>query len=164
MTDTDKYIKLLGTIILTFVGFIIALALVILGLRYIFGLLDFMPWFSVMFTLIIICVPALLFITVYLIYVRHTKPHPSRAAKIFSYIIFTIALIAWLYFWILDFIIFFKHHYNNIEAYHCYNLAFLATNVFFLFLVGIVQALSTNKEIGWMEKNKQREDTLNSDH
>jgi chromate transport protein ChrA len=164
MTDTDKYIKLLGTIILTFVGFIIALALVILGLRYIFGLLDFMPWFSVMFTLIIICVPALLFITVYLIYVRHTKPHPSKAAKIFSYIIFSIALAAWLYFWVLDFIIFFKHHYNNIEAYHCYNLAFLAANVFFIFLVGIVQALSTNKEIGWMEKNKQREDTLDSDH
>lgn len=159
MNDTDKYIRLFGTILLTFVGFIIALALVILGLRSIFGVLDYMPWFSVLFTLIIICVPAVLFITVYLIYVRHTKPHPSKAAKIFSYIIFTIALAAWLYFWVLDFITFFKHHYNNIDAYHCYNLAFLSANVFFIFLVGIVQALSTKKEVDWMEKNRQR-DTL----
>jgi hypothetical protein len=158
MNDTDKYIRLFGIILLTFVGFIVALALLILGLRSFFGMLDYMPWFSVLFTLIIICTPAVLFITVYFIYVRHTKPHPSKAAKIFSYIIFAIALGAWFYFWVLDFIIFFKHHYNNIDAYHCYNLAFLSANVFFIFLVGIVQALSTKKEVDWMEKIKQGEE------
>jgi hypothetical protein len=158
MTDTDKYIRLFGIILLTFVSFIIALGLVIVSLRSIFGMLDYMPWFSVLFTLIIICTPAVLFITVYLIYVKHTKPHPSKAAKIFSYFIFAVALGAWLYFWVLDFIIFFKHHYNNIDAYHCYNLAFLSANVFFIFLVGIVQALSTKKEADWMEKVKQREE------
>jgi hypothetical protein len=157
MTDTDKYIRLFGTIFFTFIGFIVALGLLILGLRTIFGVLDYMPWFSVMFTLFIICVPAVLFITVYIIYVKHTKPHPSKAAKIFSYIIFTIALGAWLYFWVLDIIIFFKHHYTSIGEYHCYNLAFLAANVFIIFLVGIVQALSTKKEVDWMEKSKQRE-------
>jgi hypothetical protein len=157
MTDTDKYIRLFGTIFFTFVGFIVALGLLILGLRTLFGVLDYMPWFSVMFTLFIICVPAVLFITVYFIYIKHTKPHPSKAAKIFSYIIFTIALAAWFYFWVLDIIIFFKHHYTSIVEYHCYNLAFLAANVFIIFLVGIVQALSTKKEVGWMEKSRQRE-------
>jgi hypothetical protein len=157
MTDTDKYIRLFGTILFSFLGFIVALGLLILGLRSIFGVLDYMPWFSVMFTLFIICVPAVLFITVYLIYIKHTKPHPSKAAKIFSYIIFTIALGAWLYFWVLDIIIFFKHHYTSIGEYHCYNLAFLASNVGVIFLVGIVQALSTKKEVDWMEKSRQRE-------
>jgi hypothetical protein len=149
MTDTDKYIRLFGTIFFTFVGFIVALGLLILGLRTIFGVLDYMPWFSIMFTLFIICVPAVLFITVYIIYVKHTKPHPSKAVKIFSHSIFIIALGAWLYFWI--------HHYASIGEYHCYNLAFLAANVFIIFLVGIIQALSTKKEVDWMEKSRQRE-------
>jgi hypothetical protein len=157
MTDTDKYIRLFSTIFFTFVGFIVALALVVLGLRFIFGVLDYMPWFSVMFTLFIICVPAVLFITVYIIYIKHTKAHPSKAAKVFSYIIFIIALAVWLYYWMQDFIIFFKHHYTSIGEYHCYNLAFLASNVFIIFLVGIVQALSTKKEADWMEKSRQRE-------
>ncbi len=157
MTDTDKYIRLFGSIFFMFCGFILALGLLILGLRTIFGVLDYMPWFSVMFTLFIICVPAVLFITVYIIYIKHTKPHTSKPAKVFSYIIFTIALAAWFYFWILDFIIFFKQHYTSIDKYHCYNLAFLSANVFTIFLVGIVQALSTKKEIGWMEKSRQRE-------
>jgi hypothetical protein len=158
MTDTDKYIRLFSTLFFTFVGFIAALGLLILGLRTIFGVLDYMPWFSVMFTLFIICVPAVLFITVYIIYIKHSKPHPSKAAKVFSYTIFTIALAAWLYFWVLDIIIFFKHHYTSIGEYHCYNLAFLSANVFVIFLVGIVQALSTKKEVDWMEKNRQREE------
>jgi hypothetical protein len=157
MTDTDKYIRLFGTIFFTFVGFIVALGLLILGLRTLFGVLDYMPWFSVMFTLFIICVPAVLFITVYFIYIKHTKPHPSKAAKIFSYIIFTIALAAWFYFWVLDIIIFFKQHYTSIAEYHCYNLAFLSANVFTIFFVGIVQALSTKKEVDWMEKSRRRE-------
>jgi amino acid transporter len=157
MNDGDKYVRLFGTILFTFIGFIVALALLILGLRFIFGVLDYMPWFSVLFTLLIVCVPAVLFITVYIIYIKHTKPHSSKAAKVFSYIVFAIALAAWLYYWVQDFIIFFKHHYNSIAEYNCYNLAFLSANVGLIFLVGIVQALSTKKEVDWMEKSRQRE-------
>jgi hypothetical protein len=36
----------------------------------------------------------------------------------------------------------------------------LAANVFFIFLVGIVQALSTKKEVDWMERSKQREENF----
>jgi chromate transport protein ChrA len=157
MKDDGKYIRLFGTIFFSFMAFIAAFALLMIGLKYTFRILDHIPWFSLMFTLFIICVPAVLFITVYLIYIQHTKPHTSKAAKIFSYIIFAIALAAWAYYWFLDFIIFFKHHYSSIGEYNCYNLAFLAGNVGIIFLVGIVQALSTKKELGWMERNQQRE-------
>jgi chromate transport protein ChrA len=157
MKEDGKYIRLFGTIFFSFIGFIAAFALLMVGLKYTFRILDHIPWFSLMFTLFIICVPAVLFITVYLIYIQHTKPHTSKSAKIFSYIIFAIALAAWIYYWFLDFIIFFKHHYSSIGEYHCYNLAFLAGNVGILFLVGIVQALSTKKELGWMEKNQEKE-------
>jgi hypothetical protein len=162
MNDDGKYIRLFGTIFFTFMGFIAAFALLMVGLKYTFRMLDHIPWFSLMFTLFIVCVPAVLFITVYLIYIKHTKPHPSMGARIFSYIIFAVALCAWAYYWFLDFIIFFKHHYNSIGEYHCYNLAFLAANVGTIFLVGIVQALSTKKELGWMEKSRQREDANNN--
>jgi hypothetical protein len=160
MSNTDKYIRLFGTILFAFVGFIILLGLVLLGLKYFFRVLDHISWFSTMFSLFIMCVPAVLFITVYLIYIKHTKPHPSKAAKIFSYIIFAIALSAWAIFWVQDFIIFAKHQYNTIDKYNCYNLAFLSANVGVIFLVGIVQALSTNKEVDWMEKSRNREQSL----
>ncbi|MEQ1554153.1 MAG: hypothetical protein ABL929_08245 [Ferruginibacter sp.] len=149
-----KFIQLFGSIFLAFVGFFVVLALIILGLRYMFGVLDYLPWFSVMFTLFIICVPALLFITVYFIYFKLTKSHPSRVVQYFSYAMFSIALAAWAYFWIADFVIFFKKHYNSIGQYNCFNLAFLAANVGLIFFIGIVQALTTNKEKDWMERNE----------
>lgn len=157
MKEEGKYIRLFVTIFFSFMAFIALIALIMIGLKYTFRILDSIPWFSLMFTLFVICVPAVLFITVYLIYINHTKPHPSKGAKIFSYIIFTVALAAWGYYWFLDVVIFFKHHYSSIGEYNCYNLAFLSANVGIIFLVGIVQALSTNKEVGWMEKNTSEE-------
>jgi hypothetical protein len=157
MKEDGKYIRLFGTIFFSFIGFIAAFALLMVGLKYTFRILDHIPWFSLMFTLFIICVPAVLFITVYLIYIVHTKPHPSKVAKIFSYILFAVALASWAYYWFLDFVIFFKYHHNSIGQYNCYNLAFLAGNVGLIFFVGIIQALSSKKEVGWMERQQQRE-------
>ncbi len=156
MKEEAKYIRLFGVIFFSFMAFIAFIAALMMILKYTFRMLDHIPWFSLMFTLFVICVPAVLFITVYFIYIKHTKPHPSKAAKVFSYLIFAIALTAWVYYWLLDFIIFFKHHYNSIGEYNCYNLAFLAANVGAIFLVGIVQALNTNKEVGWIEKYEQQ--------
>jgi hypothetical protein len=158
MKEEGKYIRLFGTIFFSFLGFIAAFALLMVALKYTFRMLDHIPWFSLLFTLFIVCVPAVLFISVYLIYIQHTKPHPSKPARIFSYIIFTISLAAWAYYWFLDIVLFFKHHYNSIGEYNCFNLAFLASNVGIIFLVGIVQALSSNKEVGWMEKSRLREE------
>ncbi len=157
MDENGKYLRLFATIFFTFIGFVVALLLVMLGLRLLFGILDYIPWFSLMFTLFIICVPAVLFITVYLIYFKHTKGHPSAAVRKFSYVLFTIAIGFWVFFWIKDLIIFFKHHTNGIDAYNIYNLAFLSANVGLIFFIGIVQALTTNKEVDWMERNKNRE-------
>jgi hypothetical protein len=157
MKEDGKYIRLFGTIFFSFLGFIAAFALLMVALKYTFRMLDHIPWFSLLFTLFIVCVPAVLFITVFLIYIQHTKPHPSKAVRIFSYLIFSIALAAWAYFWVLDIILFFKYHYNSIGEYHSFNLAFLAGNVATLFFIGIVQALNTKTELGWMEKSKLRE-------
>lgn len=157
MEDNGKLFRLFGTLFFTFLGFLLALFLIMVGLRLIFGVLDYMPWFSVMFTLFVVCVPAVLFLTVYFIYFKQTGGHFSKSVRVFSYIVFTVAVAAWLYFWAKDLIIFFKYHYNGISEYNCYNLAFLSANIFAIFFVGIVQALKAKKEIPWMERERDWE-------
>ncbi len=157
MEDNGKLFRLFGTLFFTFLGFLLAVFLIMVGLRLIFGVLDYLPWFSVMFTLFVVCVPAVLFLTVYYIYFKQTAGHFSKPVRIFSYTVFTIAVAVWLYFWAQDLIIFFKYHYNGISEYNCYNLAFLSANIFAIFFVGIVQALKAKKEIPWMERERDWE-------
>ena len=149
-----KYIRLFGTLFFTFIGFIVALILLLLGLRLIFGVLSYIPWLANIFTLFIICVPAALFIIVFIIYFFRTKTHSSAAARIFSYIIFAAALGVWAYVWVSDLITFFRHYYTAVGEYMSYNMIFLVINVLSLFLVAMIQGLSTKKEPDWMEKHR----------
>lgn len=149
-----NYIRLFGTLFFTFIGFIITILLVILLMRGVFGLLNFIPGLVNIFTLFIISVPAALFISVYSIYFRRTALHPSKPVRMISYALFTAALIAWVYFFITDIIRFFKHYYTAVGQYMSYDLFFLAANVFCIFLVGIIQALSVRNEPDWMERKR----------
>ena len=149
-----KYLRLFGTLLFTFLGFILALVLLFLGVRLFFGLLSYIPWFTYVYVIFIIIVPAALFISVYIIFARKTTTHPSPAIRIISYIIFGIALLAWITFFIMDMIIFFRHAYVQIEKYHSYDMIFLASNVACIFLVGVMQAFTTVKEKDWMDRNR----------
>jgi hypothetical protein len=149
-----KYIRLFGTLFFTFIGFIVALILLLLGLRLVFGVLSYIPWLANIFTLFILCVPAALFISVFIIYFFRSKTHPSLPARIFSYIIFAAALASWGYTWVSDLITFFTHYYMAVGEYMSYNMLFLAANVLSLFFVAMIQGLSTKKEPDWMEKHK----------
>jgi hypothetical protein len=155
MEENGKFIRLFGLIFYSFVGFLLALGLIMIGLKYTFRALDHMRWFSLLYTFFIVCFPAILFLFVYIVYAKRTVHHTSKPARYFSYIIFCIAIIAWVYFLILDLFTFFKHFYTNIDRYETYNLAFLSANIGLIFLVGIVQALSTKKEVHWMDKHEQ---------
>ncbi len=153
MEENGKYIRLFGTIFFSFIGFIVANILILVSLKLLFGLLDKIPLVNLLFTLFVVSVPAVLFTTVYCIYFKHTIPHPSKIVRFFSYTIFTIALAAWLYFFVADLIRFFKFHYSSIAQYNTYNLAFLAANVLVIFFIGIVQALTVYKEPNWLDKH-----------
>jgi hypothetical protein len=102
--------------------------------------------------ILILMVPAALFISAYVIYFKRTTVHPNAAIRIISYIIFSIALILWGIFFIWDLLIFFRHVYQTIDRYHSYNMIFLAANVACFFLVGVMQAFTTEKEKDWMDK------------
>lgn len=154
MEENGKYLRLLGRIGLAFIILVVTLFIIIYGLRFFFGVVDSMSWFSLFFALFIICVPATIFITVYFIYYNHTKGHPSKGVRIFSNSVFAVILCSWIYFLVLDIILFSTKQYRDIQHYNTYNLAFLSANVGIIFFIGIVQALTTKKEEHWMDRGE----------
>ena len=128
-----------------------------LGLKFIFGLLDKIPWFVFMYMMFIIMIPAALFITIFIIYFKRTPGHPSVVVRGISYSIFSIALLFWGAAFIWDMIEFFKKGSREISNYYSYNIFLLAASVAAIFLVGILQAFTTEKEKDWMEKRKEEE-------
>ncbi|MBC7936676.1 MAG: hypothetical protein H7Y86_15100 [Rhizobacter sp.] len=151
-----KYLQLSNRLIIILVSFVASLLLLLYGLRLAFGLLDRIPWFVYLFTLFIIMVPTILFIGVFLIYFSRTKKHPAPFVRYLSWSLFLVALIVWGYFLVTDMISFFRTASQEIGSYHSYSVIFLAGSVALIFIVGIIQALSTAKEKDWMEKRKER--------
>lgn len=148
----SKYLRLFGNIFFLFLGFVVAFVLVIVAFRLLFGLLSFIPWLRVIYMMFILLMPVSIFGTAYLVFFKRTAMHNSKSVKIISYIIFTAILLAWLFFTGYDMITFYKFQYSSIDKYYTYNLLFLSFNIFCLFGVGILQALSTPKEVDWMQR------------
>lgn len=155
MEDTfSKYLRLFGNILLTFILFLLTLFGLLLILRMMFGLLDNISWFSYLYTVLILLLPVVLFSTVYFIFFKRTKYHPSKAVRGFSYTIFSLAILSWLIFLILDIKNYSLNKYDEIGKYNSYNIIFLTANVAVIFLLGVIQALTTAKEEDWMDKYK----------
>lgn len=153
----SKYLQLSMNIFFVFIGFIAILLGGLFALRYIMGVLDYIPWFSYLFTIFIMLVPSVLMIAIFVIYFKRTKTHPSVAVKWISLVLFSIAILGWGYFMVMDVIYFFKTGAREVGKYNSYNVIYLSASVATIFLVGVMQALSTEKEKDWMEKRKERE-------
>ena len=87
-----KYLQLSNRLIITLVVFVAALFLLLFGLRLAFQLLDSMPWFVYLFTLFIVMVPTLIFITIFLVYFSRTRQHPSAVIR---YVSWTLLRVPW---------------------------------------------------------------------
>ena len=151
-----KYLRLFGTIFFTVIGALVAFVLLLLGVRLLFGLLSYIPWLTYIYIIFIVLVPAVLFITCYIIYISRTRAHPGKAVRIISYALFSIALAAWAVVLVMDVFRFFKYAYTSIDMYYSYEMLFLAANVVCFFLVGIMQAFGMPKEKDWMERSRSR--------
>lgn len=152
-----KYFNLSLKLFFTFLAFIVALIIILIGLRFMFGLLDQIPWFVLIYMLFIVMVPAALFISIFLIYFRRTRFHRSVAVRAISYAVFSFALLLWAGLFVMDLVHFFKKESREIGGYYSYNIFLLTGSVVLIFLVGIMQALSTEKEKDWMDKRHERE-------
>jgi hypothetical protein len=153
-----KYLRLFGTIFFSVIGFIIAFVLLMLGVKLLFGLMSYLPWFTYMYMIIIVLVPAALFISCFIIYFKRTISHPNKPIRYISYAIFTVALISWGIVLVADLSIFIKHAYGTIGMYYSYDMIFLSANVATFFIVGIMQAFTTPKEKDWLEKHRNADE------
>lgn len=148
-----RFLRLFGNILFSVIGFILAVALIMLALRLISSGFDAIPWFTYFYMCLIILIPPTLFGTVYIIFFRKTKFHPSKAVRLVSYCLFLTGIIFWGIVLTIDFKEFFKNNYPDIDRYYAYNLLILFINVAVIFFTGVLQALTTAKEKDWMEKH-----------
>ena len=97
--------------------------------------------------------PAIL-MSVYFIFFKRTQKHPAKAVKIVSQIIFVAGFLISLGVLVFDMISFFTRFKTDISVYYSLSLTYLAGNVAMLFLIAIIQAFTTNKEVDWMNKHR----------
>ncbi|MEO6406909.1 MAG: hypothetical protein ABIY51_15145 [Ferruginibacter sp.] len=152
--NLSKYLKLTGSILLSFFSFIMVLAFIMIGLRFFFGIVGNLSWFVFLYMLFILSVPAAIFVTAFIVFYKRTASHPSKIVRIESRILFIIAFVAWLVVYVMDILKFARYGYEEIEKYYSFNLLFLFCNVFCIFLVGVLQALTTEKEKDWHDRVK----------
>lgn len=148
----NKYASILLGVFLTVAGMLLFVALLVLLLRFAMGLLDQVPYFSLVFMLFTILVPFTVFTFAYIIFWKRTARHPNKSTRLFSYIIFAIAVAAWLYFVGTDLYRFFTYGFDSIGKYISFNMWVLAGSVAGLYLVGMIQALSQPKQADWLDK------------
>jgi hypothetical protein len=151
----EKYLILLGRLLLLGFSFLLAIVILLLLLRLFFGLLSYMAWTEYIFMAGVLFLPACFFISVFLVYFRRTRRHPSKPVRYFSQTIFVVALIAWLYALGTDALFFFQKRNVDIDQYRSYSLWYLAGSVATIFFIGVIQAFSTEKEKDWMDRSPE---------
>lgn len=151
----EKYLILLGRLLLLGLGFLLTIVVVLLLLRLFFGLLSYMAWTEYLFMAGVLFLPACFFISVFLVYFRRTRRHPSKPVRYFSQTVFVLALMAWLYALGTDVIFFFQKKNVDIDHYLSYSLWYLAGSVGLIFFIGVIQAFSTEKEKDWMDRTPE---------
>jgi hypothetical protein len=151
-----KYSKLYLYIFLSIFAVLLGVALIISVFYGISKIISSGP-VDILFELIVITVPATIFCTAYIIFFKRTKYHPSKPVKYISYVLFVLALCYCLFGlgWSIQNYFTVKSH--SIAEYHTFSLLFLAGNVGLLFFIGIMQALTTEKEVDWMDRRKDAE-------
>lgn len=153
--DSGKYMRLFGMLFLSVLVFLVALVLIFLGLRLVFGLVNQLPWTVYIYTLFVLSVPAAIFTTAFIIYFRRTRSHPSLPVRIISYVLFTAFLCMWLVFYVQDINTFFHTAQTQIVEYKSWGMIFLSANVACIFLVGVMQAFSSAEEEDWLDRTKK---------
>ena len=148
-----KYTKLYIIIFLMFLSVPIFIALFIASF---YGIFKILPgtYLDITFGLCLVTLPAALFSTVCYIFYKRTKIHPVSAVRVISKILFVLGIIAALFFLTLDVKTFFTKFSIDVTNYYCFSLAYMAGNVAMLFIIAIVQAFTTKKELDWMDKHR----------
>lgn len=149
-----KFSKLYLLVFLLFLSVPVVFSLV-MSVFYGFSKLISSRPVDIIFELVVITIPAAVFSSAYYIFSKRTKTHPSAAVRVISQIVFWVGICSSIAVLVISIIGYFKNGYHNITDYVSFSLAFLAGNVAALFLIAILQALTTKKEEDWMEKRNR---------
>ena len=151
-----KYSKLYFLIFLMFLSIPVIFGLVV-GTMYGFSKLVSSKPIDIMYELLVIAIPPAIFATVYYIFIKRTKKHPSAIVKAISQILFIIGFCCCVLVLVMDILDYFNKGIHDVTDYRSFNLLFLAGNIGALFLIAILQAFTTKKEVDWIEKRKQKD-------
>lgn len=148
-----KYSRLYILIFLLFLAVPVLLGLLIV-IFYGFSKLVSSSIVDIIFGLGIVTIAPALFSSVYVVFFKRTASHPAAAVRILSRAFFVVGIAVSAVVLVTDLISFFTKYGIDIADYRCYSLVYLAGNVGGLFLIAIIQAFTTKKEVDWMERNR----------
>lgn len=148
-----KYSKLYVIIFLLFLSVPVILAILVAAFYGISKLVS-SNIADIVFGLGLITIAPALFSTAYFIFFKRTAKHPVAAVRSISKILFVAGIAISVVVLISDIISFFTKFEIDVTAYHCFRLPFLAGNVAGLFLIAIMQAFTTSKEVDWMDRHR----------
>ena len=154
-STSGKYLKILVGVFLTLVSLLLAITVLLFIFKTVFGWLEHIPYFSLIFTLFALLVPVSIFGFAYLVFMKKTRYHPKKGVKWVSYIFFVLALLGWAIIAGVDLYRYFTQFYQDIGKYLSFNKYILIPSVFGLFLFGMIQALSMPGEPDWMNKHNR---------
>jgi hypothetical protein len=149
----SKYSKLYVLIFLLFLCIPVLLGLIIAAFYGISKLVS-STVADIAFGLGVVSLAPAVFMSVYFIFFKRTKKHPVKAVKIISQGLFVAGFLISLIVLVFDMISFFTKFSTDITGYYGLSLAYLAGNVSLLFIIAIVQALTTQKEVDWMDRKR----------
>ncbi len=151
----DRFIKYSKLYILIFLMFLAIPVLLGLLIATFYGISKLVSSsvMDIIFGLGVITIAPALFSSVYVLFLKKTKQHPVAIIRNISKTFFVIGIVCSITIWVTDLISFFNKFNIDISVYHCFSLAFLAGNVGDIFLIGLIQAFTTKKEVDWMDRN-----------
>ena len=148
-----KYSKLYALIFLMFLAVPVILGILIAAFYGISKLVS-SSVVDIAFGLSVITLAPALFSSVFVIFYKRTVKHPVAWVRFVSIIVFVVGILVSTSVLIIDMISFFTKFNIDITAYRCFSLPYMAGNVAGLFLIAILQAFTTQKEVDWMERNR----------
>jgi len=148
-----KYSKLYLLIFLLFLSVPVLLGLII-ALFYGVSRVVSSNVADISFGLGVIALAPAILSAVYVIFFKRTGKHPVAGVRVISKFIFIVAILISIIVLVIDMIYFFNRYDTNITGYYGLSLTYLAGNTAMLFLIAIIQAFTTKKEVDWMERQR----------
>ncbi len=160
----NNYIELTIAIFLSVLAFFLLLIVIYFILKYFIAGVNMIPGVLNAFTFSILSLPAFILFSVYAIFFRRTRLHTSAVVRMISWGLLGLALAAIAIVYTMDCITFFSTGNPEVTDYHCYSRYFMVPGISLLFGIATLQALSTEKEKDWMERNSAKTDIQQQDY